>query len=706
MPIQFKSKLSSSVANATFLDKTIDDLKKGKLGLYKVTSSEVGAIQDVQVYINEIADVLGVAGEGDIESKDYSSTNFIENGDDRKVAIGKLDAGLYDTYNRVLTVEDDINTTQELVKEPTGFPNRTDTALSFNEASRLFTISPTASNFDVHIKGTKYNKGAESITIADTDGNHYIYYNSAGVLSETATFSPSLFENNALVSIVYWNSTNQKAAYFADERHGLVMDGATHGYLHTVFGARYLSGLGLQNFSVDGNGSLDAHAQFQADSGTIRDEDLVLTSPLTASIPVLYRSGSLWRKKTADAFPVIYNGTAGYAGTNIAYNEFTGGAWQLTEVINNNFVLIHIFATNDYQTPIIAILGTASHPNVPAARLAADSEISSISGLPFAEFVAVGSVIFKTNSAYTNTPKAAVVSASVGENYVDFRGEQLYTPSGVATSHSLLSNLSSDDHLQYFNESRGDARYVRNGASVGAGEPVFKQKSGTDLQFKTIVAGSNVTLTPGTDTLTIAATDTGEVNTASNVGTGDGVFKQKTGVNLEFKSLVAGSNVTITPGTDSITIASTDTGEVNTASNLGATGEGVFAGKVGVDLQFKKLIPGTNVTFSSNGESITINAAGGAQTMAGTITQTQKTVGTSAVRATVSGSAPSATRKKLVLKPSKNNTGSIFLGSSAVTTANGMEIIGPDRLEIELDASDYYLISDLAGQTVEILEID
>ncbi len=92
--------------------------------------------------------------------------------------------------------------------------------------------------------------------------------------------------------------------------------------------------------------------------------------------------------------------------------------------------------------------------------------------------------------------------------------------------------------------------------------------------------------------------------------------------------------------------------------------------------------------------------------MAGTITQTQKTVGTSAVRATVSGSAPSATRKKLVLKPSKNNTGSIFLGSSAVTTANGMEIIGPDRLEIQLDASDYYLISDLAGQTVEILEID
>lgn len=89
----------------------------------------------------------------------------------------------------------------------------------------------------------------------------------------------------------------------------------------------------------------------------------------------------------------------------------------------------------------------------------------------------------------------------------------------------------------------------------------------------------------------------------------------------------------------------------------------------------------------------------------GTITNTQVTVGTSAVRATVSGSAPNAARKKLIIKSSKNNTGSIYLGSSSVTTANGLEIIGPDRLEFELDASDYYLISDTAAQVVEVLEV-
>ena len=46
----------------------------------------------------------------------------------------------------------------------------------------------------------------------------------------------------------------------------------------------------------------------------------------------------------------------------------------------------------------------------------------------------------------------------------------------------------------------------------------------------------------------------GEDNTASNVGTGEGIFKQKTGVDLEFKSLIAGSNITLTSGADDITI--------------------------------------------------------------------------------------------------------------------------------------------------------
>jgi len=51
--------------------------------------------------------------------------------------------------------------------------------------------------------------------------------------------------------------------------------------------------------------------------------------------------------------------------------------------------------------------------------------------------------------------------------------------------------------------------------------------------------------------------------------------------------------------------------ERSTAVNLGDSGEGLFAQLVGYELQFKKIIAGTDVTLESNNESVTINANGG-----------------------------------------------------------------------------------------------
>jgi hypothetical protein len=47
----------------------------------------------------------------------------------------------------------------------------------------------------------------------------------------------------------------------------------------------------------------------------------------------------------------------------------------------------------------------------------------------------------------------------------------------------------------------------------------------------------------------------GEANTAANVGGGVGLFRDKTGVTLNFKSLVAGQNITLTPSADEIQIS-------------------------------------------------------------------------------------------------------------------------------------------------------
>jgi archaellum component FlaF (FlaF/FlaG flagellin family) len=44
-----------------------------------------------------------------------------------------------------------------------------------------------------------------------------------------------------------------------------------------------------------------------------------------------------------------------------------------------------------------------------------------------------------------------------------------------------------------------------------------------------------------------------------------------------------------------------------TATNLGATGVGVFKEKIGADLQFKKLVSGTKMLLDDTGESIVVN---------------------------------------------------------------------------------------------------
>jgi hypothetical protein len=81
------------------------------------------------------------------------------------------------------------------------------------------------------------------------------------------------------------------------------------------------------------------------------------------------------------------------------------------------------------------------------------------------------------------------------------------------------------------------------GTAIGNLQDVVKY-----LSKSVVVRGTSVTRTTG------GTGGTGEANTASNVGAGEGVFKQKVGVDLEFKSLVAGTNITLTGSADEITI--------------------------------------------------------------------------------------------------------------------------------------------------------
>ena len=148
---------------------------------------------------------------------------------------------------------------------------------------------------------------------------------------------------------------------------------------------------------------------------------------------------------------------------------------------------------------------------------------------------------------------------------------------------------------------------ITSAINVGIGFGVYKQQVGTELQFKSLRAGSNITISaiPGGDTIIISSTATGEVNTAINIGGGEGVFAQKVGVDLEFKSLIGGTNINISSTSDEVTLSTT--AEANTASNVG-TGAGVFKQKTGVDFEFRR-INSNDFSVTENASDITIDAA-------------------------------------------------------------------------------------------------
>lgn len=346
----------------------------------------------------------------------------------RASSPGRTSTALDDLQSQISVI--DVNTVGLVdTGEPVGFKSRADSTISVNDLTRTFTIAPSSGSYVCYVAGKKLVISSARQAVWDNvHGSHFFYIDENSDLKVTTTFSDEIITRYSFVSVVYWDVAAQKHIYFAEERHGINMMTQTHLYLHTTRGAQFDRGLKLVNFSVDGAGNLPAHAQFTSNSGIIWDEDLKLDILAQTQIPVFYKLGSVWKRKEADAYPVIYNGTANYSLPRLPYNLFDGTNWSLAQVDSNKFVLVHVFATNDREYPVIAVQGQNQYISKSAARDGAVTELQQLSGLPFAEFAPIGSVVYETRDSYTNAPKAVIVSIDTGVNYEDQRGD-LFRPS-------------------------------------------------------------------------------------------------------------------------------------------------------------------------------------------------------------------------------------------------------------------------------------
>jgi len=386
----------------------------------------------------------------------YDNGSWVRVGDsgaaaDVIVTTTNFASWLQSTDDDIQTALESIDNIGQVTGEPNGFTTdaREDTEYAYSGPNRDFTLSlvAPATSADVYVAGKRVTiTGDLSITLSADEGMHHIYVKQDGTLGETLTWTTDLLSTYAYVAAVYQRDTisDHEAIYIGDERHGVVMDWATHAWIHIHHGTQIVSGLTLGDItaSASPNGNSDDKATMSVSSGAVRDEDLVHnidTQSSPAQIPVLYKTGAtpLWKRATTTNAPVVL------ATDRLYFNEYTGGAWQLTEVgSNNDFVLAHIFATNDIDQPIISIMGENEYTTRSNARDGALEELSQIlyGDLPVEEIVPLASIIYKTNSGYSNTWHAAITTTEDGDDYVSWISNDTVSVGASPDSHPNLTN--------------------------------------------------------------------------------------------------------------------------------------------------------------------------------------------------------------------------------------------------------------------------
>ena len=309
--------------------------------------------------------------------------------------------------------------------EPMGHADRTQSVMTFDDATRTLTIAPVTDSFKVWVKGKRFVfYEPQQVQIPDQTALFYIYISTEGQLQYQEDYF--YWDSEAPTAYVYWDADANVTPYFADERHGIVLDWQTHEYLHRTRGAVLANGFSISNYTLNGTGATDSHAQFDLSGGTFFDEDLEISivhsqNPVPnsfqqdlqgpARVPVFYKIGTTWKIDAATNFAFKSGTLRPY------YNSLTIGSWGLTEIENNRFVNYYIVATHNLRAPIISLMGQSQYVNLADAQLEAFTSLN-LSGFPSREFRFLYKVTLRTGN-YGNSVKAIIASIQDLRSYSD-----------------------------------------------------------------------------------------------------------------------------------------------------------------------------------------------------------------------------------------------------------------------------------------------
>lgn len=202
--------------------------------------------------------------------------------------------------------------------------------------------------------------------------------------------------------------------------------------------------------------------------------------------------------------------------------------------------------------PVVSKADASDSARMPAFGLA----FSSVSLNASVEVVTFGTLSSIDTSAF-----------SLGDTvYVSTIAGELTNipPTGEA---NLIQNIGKVQRVQASSGSIKVGGAGRTNATPNLNEGSLFIGNSSNQSSTIAIGGASTFLKSDGTTASWATISEGEVNTASNVGGGAGLFKQKVGSDLEFKTLGANPNISITQGFDTVSIGLTGVALVGTYTN-------------------------------------------------------------------------------------------------------------------------------------------